>query len=259
MLLRIGDQGDAVKRVQDALQAFGFNVSIDGVFGQETEAAVVAFQDQNSLKKDGLVGPETLSALGLDPNTLTPSGTGTPAAVGRSLVYDVPLIAQPDKLSCWAASMAMLLNYHRQESVAPESLAQEVGRSLRTSYSWDMLDAVKDYFGFKVLSLPSNTSLYPSPGQWCDWLQACGPLWVTTVGTPSHAIVVRGLRGDLTERGTTMYVLNPWNTNQAFDNDPIDFHPPNYGTTYSCTYEALASDFGNLQLDNYGNWRIMYI
>lgn len=59
--------------------------------------------------------------------------------------------------------MAMMVGYARKESLSPEVLAQEVDRSLRTSYDWDMLENVRDYFGFQTIELPSNASLYPSP------------------------------------------------------------------------------------------------
>ena len=53
--------------------------------------------------------------------------------------YDVPLIAQPDKLSCWAGSMSMLVSFRKQATYMPEQLANDVGRTLRTSYDWDQL------------------------------------------------------------------------------------------------------------------------
>jgi g-D-glutamyl-meso-diaminopimelate peptidase len=36
---------------------------VDGTFGAKTEAAVTAFQQDNGLSADGVVGPETASAL----------------------------------------------------------------------------------------------------------------------------------------------------------------------------------------------------
>lgn len=173
--------------------------------------------------------------------------------------YNVPLISQPDKLSCWAASMAMLVSYSQRASRTAESLAQEVGRSLRTSYSWDMLEEVKDHFGLQDIPLPSNASLYPPPERWCEWLGTFGPLWVTTVGAPSHAIVVCGLQGDLTPEGTTIEILNPWDVSQDFSDDPIDFVPENNGMSYTSTFQDFAADFGLLGLDDYGNWRVLYI
>lgn len=173
--------------------------------------------------------------------------------------YDVALIPQPDKLSCWAASMTMLVGFRRQQSLSPETLAQEVGRSLRTSYGWDMLEAVKDHFGFIDIQLPSNASLYYSPEQWQQWLNDYGPLWVTTVGAPSHAIIVSGLSGDLTPQGTTVSILNPWDTTQSFDSDEVDFHPFNPGRAYTQCFADFSADFGNLGLGNYGNWRVLFL
>ena len=175
------------------------------------------------------------------------------------VTYDVPLIPQPDKLSCWAGSMGMLVSFRTQASYPPEQLANDVGRSLRTSYGWDELEAVKDKFGFKEISLPSNASLYPSPQQWSDWLNDYGPLWVTTVGAPSHAIVVRGIKGDLTPDGTQVLINNPWDTSATFSNDEIDFSPANNGLQYQQSFTQLAADFGNLALDDYGSWRVMYL
>lgn len=174
--------------------------------------------------------------------------------------YDVPLIPQPNKLACWAASMAMLLSYRRRATYEPETLAQEVGRSLLTSYGWDMLEEVKDHFGFRAIQLPSNASLYPSPQDWHDWLRQYGPLWVTTVGAPSHAIIVHGITGDLTPSGTTVHVLNPWDTSTRFGPDPIDFTPPNRGIAYSRTFEVFAAEFGSVGLNlPYGHWRVLHL
>lgn len=180
--------------------------------------------------------------------------------MSSSLSYPVPLIPQTDKLSCWAASMAMLLSYRKNASFSPESLANEVDRSLRTSYDWDMLEDVKDHFGFQDISLPSDASLYVSPQQWYDWLDQFGPLWVTIVGTPSHAIITSGITGDLTFEGATMSILNPWDTTINFDDDEIDFHPYNNGRSYISSFQGFANDFGNLGLGQPpGNWRILYL
>jgi hypothetical protein len=155
--------------------------------------------------------------------------------------------------------MAMLVSYRRSTMLSPEGLANEVDRSLKTSYGWDMLNDAKDYFGFKDISLPSNASLYPSPDQWYKWLKQYGPLWVTVKGGPSHAIIVTGITGDLTPGGTTMSVLNPWDHSKKFDSNPIEFTPPNFGTSYTRPFKAFASDFGNMELGDYGEWRILYL
>jgi N-acetyl-anhydromuramyl-L-alanine amidase AmpD len=65
-LLRRGDRGWEVKRLQRLLRAHGLLPSpalVDGVFGEITEAAVHAFQSLHDLEVDGLVGPLTWRAL----------------------------------------------------------------------------------------------------------------------------------------------------------------------------------------------------
>lgn len=51
--------------IQVALNYAGFYVSVDGVYGPETHAAVQAFQYAVGLVPDGIVGPATAHALGL--------------------------------------------------------------------------------------------------------------------------------------------------------------------------------------------------
>jgi hypothetical protein len=62
VVVKRGDRGDAVRKIQSAL-----GVGADGVFGPVTERAVKAFQRSKGLLVDGIVGPQTRAALGLDP------------------------------------------------------------------------------------------------------------------------------------------------------------------------------------------------
>jgi N-acetylmuramoyl-L-alanine amidase/peptidoglycan L-alanyl-D-glutamate endopeptidase CwlK len=66
---------DTTKAVQEALNALGFDLGpagADGIFGKKTREAVIAFQRQNGLQVDGIVGKHTrwelhaaLESLGL--------------------------------------------------------------------------------------------------------------------------------------------------------------------------------------------------
>ena len=58
-----GSQGSAVYAVQQALRNRGYYVSRDGVYGPQTESAVLQFQRNNGLLRDGKVGPQTRSYL----------------------------------------------------------------------------------------------------------------------------------------------------------------------------------------------------
>ncbi len=62
--LRRGDEGDAVKNLQERLRSLGyFNSKSTGFFGSATESAVKRFQSDNSLKSDGIVGKNTFAVL----------------------------------------------------------------------------------------------------------------------------------------------------------------------------------------------------
>lgn len=196
----------------------------------------------------GVVPGATTQAAALDARTV-------------SVQYDVPLVPQPDKLSCWAGAMAMMVSYRRQASFPVEELASSVGRSLRTSYGWDMLERVKDHFGFRDIPMPDNMSYVPPPEDWHAWLRQYGPLWVTVRGAPSHAVIVTGIQGDLTPAGTSVRILDPWDTTIRFDpRDRVDFIPPNYGRRAELPYTRFADEFINIDvMANVGDWRILYL
>ncbi|NIK13171.1 N-acetylmuramoyl-L-alanine amidase [Alkalibacillus sp. S2W] len=74
-LLRLGDQGDAVKQLQVTLINRGYDLSqygTDGIFGSETEDAVISLQQDGNITVDGIVGPETRDVL--NRNRILPNG-----------------------------------------------------------------------------------------------------------------------------------------------------------------------------------------
>jgi len=65
-MLRSGSTGQQVKDLQKVLNfVLPSNppLVVDGIFGPKTYAAVTAFQRQNNLSPDGIVGPLTSSGL----------------------------------------------------------------------------------------------------------------------------------------------------------------------------------------------------
>lgn len=59
-----GAAGDPVAAIQAALLQVGFNCQgIDGIYGQHTKAAVIAFQTAYSIGQTGIVGEQTLTKL----------------------------------------------------------------------------------------------------------------------------------------------------------------------------------------------------
>jgi len=63
-MIQKGSKGDDVTYLQTTLNAKGYSCgTVDGVFGVKTDAAVRAFQRDNGLDVDGIVGPKTWAKL----------------------------------------------------------------------------------------------------------------------------------------------------------------------------------------------------
>lgn len=63
-ILKQDSRGAGVRRVQVSLKALGYHLGdVDGYFGALTNAAVLAFQSDNFLMEDGIVGNATYEAL----------------------------------------------------------------------------------------------------------------------------------------------------------------------------------------------------
>jgi hypothetical protein len=86
-IYRLGSTGAEVGNIQTALQQDGlYDGDIDGIFGDETDAAVRAFQEQNGLDVDGVVGPITLAQLFPAP-TSPPTDPTSPSIGDQPLEY----------------------------------------------------------------------------------------------------------------------------------------------------------------------------
>lgn len=78
--LRPGMSGERVRLLQRALIDLDYlKGSADGVYGANTQAAVILFQKANKLTADGLAGKKTLTALetAFENHTVRPGGTET--------------------------------------------------------------------------------------------------------------------------------------------------------------------------------------
>lgn len=100
--LRLTDpymRGDDVKHAQERLCAHGYTITIDGIFGKATQAAVKQFQAAQGLTVDGIVGKNTLAALDADP-------APAPVDVDEALRTDFRayLFNQIGSIYCWGGN-----------------------------------------------------------------------------------------------------------------------------------------------------------
>jgi peptidoglycan hydrolase-like protein with peptidoglycan-binding domain len=131
-LMAFGSVGEPVALVQQALVAWGCDESlgqllpqfgVDGIFGNETRAAVKTFQTQQSIDDDGIVGPITMGELDrfvLGGVLECPSGTTASAFVSESQPLQtvcLPLGIPPIPLDkgCPTPSKSRIIGIHVAE------------------------------------------------------------------------------------------------------------------------------------------------
>ena len=89
-LSKYGSRGSEVRTIQDKLKRWGYyNGSVDGIYGTQTLNAVKKFQQKNGLTVDGIAGPKTLSAMGINSSS---SGGGSGSSGSNS--SDVTLLSK---------------------------------------------------------------------------------------------------------------------------------------------------------------------
>lgn len=148
-----------------------------------------------------------------------------PAAVAKAVRamgavnYRVPglvaAIRQPSGMTCWATVTTIMMQWRQQASM---SIATAIGR---VGAPWlAMFNADQGLPGSKkaaFLTAAGLTHQWPqsrSAEGWEALLRQFGPIWVTTDEDPSanfaiHARVMTGIRGDGTEAGTTLDIVDP--------------------------------------------------
>ncbi len=122
---------------------------------------------------------------------------------------NVTHVAQPNPATdCWAASFAMLLG------TSCEDVAQRAGMPLSTVYYWDRIEEAMTTLGLQKLAPACNTI-----EGWRTLLTNYGPMWLVIASsytaTISHAIILIGMHGDLTEEGTDFIYLDPGGSSSA--------------------------------------------
>ena len=72
VLSKVGSRGDEIMQVQTVLKNMGYySDGVDGIFGIKTQDAIMRFQKARGLTADGIAGPQTLKALGLQVDAIS--------------------------------------------------------------------------------------------------------------------------------------------------------------------------------------------
>jgi peptidoglycan hydrolase-like protein with peptidoglycan-binding domain len=148
---------DSVKQLQQALNQVGLPVTVDGIFGSSTEAAVRLFQLNHNLHDDGIVGPATWAAL---PGMPSPDLSGL---FGTSIATDDP--AMLDQLAAAANYQDLIEDAANASGFQPAVIA---GIGSRES-GWGLLlkpegPAGTGDFSPRKPNAPRDASLPPDGG-----------------------------------------------------------------------------------------------
>ncbi len=139
------------------------------------------------------------------------------------MTYDVPLVAQTTNMSCWAASIAMILGWRDQACYSDVNIAANYGGTSYTPSMTNGLDPNDKYIlrrnGFAVEWPRCYT-----PQGFLGLLDDHGPLWVASKppGGGPHIRVVTGYQGS-----------------QLYVNDPA---PVNRGARYTRSFADFMND-----------------
>lgn len=120
---RVGSTGAQVRTIQDKLKRWGYyDGAVDGIFGKATEKAVRRFQRSNGLADDGIVGKNTLAALGMFNTGSSSAGTAAQDATVTLLARVISAEARGEPYAGQVAVGAVILNRVEHPSF-PASIA----------------------------------------------------------------------------------------------------------------------------------------
>lgn len=167
--LRYGSRGDKVKELQQKLKRWGYYTgSIDGIFGSGTQAAVKNFQKKNGLTADGIVGPKTAAALGMN-LTSSSSSSGSSSLSSGDLYLLARLVhgeARGEPYKGKVAVAAVVLNRVKSSSF-PNTIAGVI-------YQKGAFDAVSDG---QINMQPDNESIRAARDAMNGWDPSNGCLY----------------------------------------------------------------------------------
>lgn len=192
--------------------------------------------------------------LGLEPagltrllDTLDPPATAKPlgAAMGSpvwSIQWDdIQLVAQPTNNGCWATTLAMLIGWRDQVSIAPETIAAQCGRDIANGLPWAERADVARQLGLGTV--PPQCFM---PEGFKALIENHGPLYVGKMASAAtlsgHAVLVAGMYSDGNDH--FIRVVDPWDRAVGTPGAP-GAHGPGHtrGSRYIMKYEDFQAEY----------------
>lgn len=131
-------RGEDVAELQSRLNGLGFDAGkVDGIFGPDTEAAILDFQRNRHLAEDGKAGPEFITELRLVTRATLRAGreavrelewlrSRPPTLVGARIYLDPGCRSETESAATWAAASAAAVSLQERGGVPLLSRSHDV-------------------------------------------------------------------------------------------------------------------------------------
>lgn len=133
------------------------------------------------------------------------------AAESFNVLHSVPFVPQTTKMSCWAASAAMLVSW--RDSISIDDTVIAAGLNYWQQYYLKGLDP-EDVHMFRKWGLTKEEPQTFTIQSFRNMIELHGPLWVaadanSAAGVDPHVRVISGIYGDGTVNGTYLVIQDP--------------------------------------------------
>jgi N-acetyl-anhydromuramyl-L-alanine amidase AmpD len=188
---------------------------------------------------------------------LVTSGTCTPRTASASSLgaddgqsfdenwNDVEVLGQPDQMSCWATSGAMLAGWRDQLSLDIEAVRKMFSAQTGLASSAGLSPGDRQKLA-DVLGLVSEPPQSYTVDGFRRILENYGPVWVgiLTEGGGGHAVVVTGMYGDGTPDKTFVRINDPWGRDPGTPGSPGKYtSAPGQGSRYVLTFAQFEKEY----------------
>jgi len=154
---------------------------------------------------------------------------------------NVQLVNQPTDKSCWATTIAMLVGWHDEVSIAPQTIAQQAGKGIENGLAWADHRATAQRLGLN----PVPPQCYTPEGLW-DLLERDGPLYVSKMASAAnlsgHAVLLVGMYQD----GGRYFcrITDPWDRSVGTPGNPGSYQATHKsGSRYILTFEDFENEY----------------
>ena len=162
---------------------------------------------------------------------------------------DIPVIAQPKSMACWATVTTMMMSWKQKQSFTIETAMDSLGSDFRKIF-----DDNTGLFPNRVQDLATASGMNieyqkcETPDSILQLMQNYGPIGIIDNEVPSdstpvfvHMRIIRGIYGDGTAAGTFLKIIDP-----------------DQGKTYDESFDVFASKYESMSQANGWNLQMVH-